>query len=789
MPLKTTARNNIKLFLLLISFLATVQTAFAQTQGSSQTKKNKHRATETEIPLLVNKVESYTLTVDKNNFILKKGFDFSAVEKTLPDIEQKLKAFKLKFEQQGQKMNLRSLNSAVILLKEQSDNLTVYKNILTDYNEQITKSNLEVKKILSDPDLNVVIPDSVLNEQLNDLLTEARTVDTLQRRMLSKVNLLRNRLAINLLQLNDLSSNMSYLSFSKKISLFSEEEPGLLRLKSSHYPQSFPQIMLDGMQRTWKIIQIYLPGKLHIVTISLLVFIVITIWLFSNMRRVKKQHDAESVLLQVNFLKRSILVASFLAFFTYAPLFFGNPTMSLLHAIEALRLLCLCFLIWPFLTTSSKTLWISIALLWIFYATDDILLDTAFGERWALFIAGAWLTALCVKMIRQNNPFFKNIDESPATKALLIFTLAQVILSVLFNLTGLLTLSKIFGISAIQSLMLGISLKMLCTIVLEAIYLQTEAYQDSRFSDFINFKELQHRFQRNLWIIASIIWLIGLIRNLTLYDLLINLSTTFFYSQRSLGSYQFTFASIAIFFCIIWVSSLISSFISFFFGHEKATAAGKRSGLNSMMLLVRLAIWTVGFLIAVAAAGIPIDRLSIMLGALGVGIGFGLQNIVNNLVSGVILAFERPIQIGDQIEIGNKSGTVKEIGVRSSKIHNAEGADIIVPNGDLLSQHLINWTMQDRSKRVEFSIGVPYSTDLDEAKDLIAAKLKLNENILQTPAPLIIVQEFGEYAISIRILFWIADLSVAGSMRSTAMIDTKKVLSEAGIQLQVRPLS
>lgn len=178
-----------------------------------------------------------------------------------------------------------------------------------------------------------------------------------------------------------------------------------------------------------------------------------------------------------------------------------------------------------------------------------------------------------------------------------------------------------------------------------------------------------------------------------------------------------------------------------------------------------------------------------MLGALGVGIGFGLQNIVNNLVSGIILAFERPIQIGDQIEIGNKSGVVKEIGVRSSKIHNAEGADIIVPNGDLLSQHLINWTMQDRSKRVEFMIGVPYSSDLDAVILLIKETLKKNENILPVPEPVVIVQDFGEYAISVRILLWVGDLAVGGGVRSAAMIDVKKALAEAGVQLQIRPLS
>src|SRR6185437_8463036 len=145
---------------------------------------------------------------------------------------------------------------------------------------------------------------------------------------------------------------------------------------------------------------------------------------------------------------------------------------------------------------------------------------------------------------------------------------------------------------------------------------------------------------------------------------------------------------------------MIARFIRFFFGYDKAVVTGKRSSLNSVILLIRLAIWTVGFLIAVAAAGIPLDRVSIMIGALGVGIGFGLQNIVNNLVSGVILAFERPIQVGDAIEVGTRFGTVKEIGIRSSKLTTVEGSEVIVPNGDLLSQHIVNWTLSSHYRRV-----------------------------------------------------------------------------------------
>lgn len=96
--------------------------------------------------------------------------------------------------------------------------------------------------------------------------------------------------------------------------------------------------------------------------------------------------------------------------------------------------------------------------------------------------------------------------------------------------------------------------------------------------------------------------------------------------------------------------------------------------------------------------------------------------------------------------------------------------------------------MQGRSKRVEFTIGVPYSTNLEVARNLIVEKLKTNTNILQSPPPVVIVQDFSDYAISIRILLWVPDLASGGTVRTSAMIDIKNTLSEAGIQLQIRPI-
>ncbi|MET4083057.1 potassium efflux system protein [Pedobacter sp. UYP30] len=776
------------------AFLTIITIFFAQQVSAQQKRKSLvvkkvELLEDSKVPLLVAKIETYNFKIDRDNFLLQRSYDVSSIEKEVPAIIEKVNRFKFRFEKSGGHMNLQSLNSSVIMLGEVSDNLGKYKFLVDGYREQLAKSNEDLQKILRDKELNVDVEDSILKDQLQDVLEEGRNLAVSQKNTLAKIMLLSSHISVALLQTRDLSSDMVYLSISKKVNMWSQEQRPLFKTKASEYEYSFSETAANALQRSNRILVIFLSSKISIFVLGIFIFGLLTIWMMSNMRRIKKSENAEAILSQVNFLRRGVFVSSLFAFFTYIPFFFANPTMSLLHTFEVFRTATLCFLLVPFLTREARVMWFSMVLLWVFYALDDILLDSSFGERWALFIAGIFLFILCVEIIRKRTRLFVGVESSAAIKALAIFVILQVGLSLLFNLTGRLSLAKIFGVSAIQCLMLGITLKVFCTMVLESIYLQTEAYQSSRFSDFINYKELQYRLQRYLWVIASVVFAVSFIRNITYYDLLITASSNFFYHIRSIGSYKFTLASIAIFICVIWLSSIISGFISFFFGHENAGAGGKRNSLNSMMLLIRLAIWTVGFLIAVAAAGIPIDKLSIMLGALGVGIGFGLQNIVNNLVSGVIIAFERPIQVGDQIEIGNKSGIVKEIGVRSSKIHSSEGSDIIVPNGDLLSQHLINWTMQDRSKRVEFTIGVPYSTDINNARKLIADKLAKNENILPMPKPVIILQDFGEFAISIRTLLWVADLSIAGEVRTEAMNDVKTVLSDAGINLQIRAVN
>jgi potassium efflux system protein len=165
-----------------------------------------------------------------------------------------------------------------------------------------------------------------------------------------------------------------------------------------------------------------------------------------------------------------------------------------------------------------------------------------------------------------------------------------------------------------------------------------------------------------------------------------------------------------------------------------------------------------------------------------VGIGFGPKTTINNLVSGIILAFERPIQIVDEIQVGTHSGTVKKVGVRLSKIQAHDGSEIILPNGDLLSQSLINWTLSDKRRRIELIIGVAYDSGMGKVKRLIEEGSD-QEKILKTPTSKVLMQTFGESSVDFRVLFWIESFEFWIDVRAEIMTAIFKSFAENRIEI------
>ena len=350
-------------------------------------------------------------------------------------------------------------------------------------------------------------------------------------------------------------------------------------------------------------------------------------------------------------------------------------------------------------------------------------------------------------------------------------------------------MAKIIGVTAVHNLWLAMAMYYIVQMIMEALFLQLEASKNSsNLSSYIDFQLLKNKFRSILTVLTSVLWLVMLTQNLSIEDAVFTHIEDFLTTNRSVGgtNTQFTFQSVIIFIAVIWLSSITSKIISYLYDvsarHKHDMDVLKKKNRTST-LLIRIGVIAVGFFLAVAASGVPLDKITIIISAFGIGIGFGLQNIVNNLVSGLILAFEKPVQVGDIIEVDSRSGTILDIGIRASKIATSDGAEVIIPNGDLISHHVINWTLSNNNRRVELIVGVAYGTNIEKVKGLLNGVLNAHNDIMETPAPSVLLHNLSESSVDFRVLFWAADINTWLGLKSSVLTDIYDVFNKEGIEI------
>jgi len=172
--------------------------------------------------------------------------------------------------------------------------------------------------------------------------------------------------------------------------------------------------------------------------------------------------------------------------------------------------------------------------------------------------------------------------------------------------------------------------------------------------------------------------------------------------------------------------------------------------------ITRFVIILIGSIIIIQSAGIDLSALSILAGALGVGIGFGLQNITNNFISGIIILFEKPVKVGDRIEVGEIAGDVINISVRATTILTNDNISIIVPNSEFISNKVINWSHNDRNIRFKVPVGVSYNEDPEQIKKILLQVGLDNPNVLKNPEPFVFFEGFGDSSLDFILAVWTA---------------------------------
>jgi potassium efflux system protein len=293
---------------------------------------------------------------------------------------------------------------------------------------------------------------------------------------------------------------------------------------------------------------------------------------------------------------------------------------------------------------------------------------------------------------------------------------------------------------------------------------------------------LERRTHRVLVWLAVFDWLYRWLDYVGLLQPALSFGEAVFAVRLKRGSISISLGDIVAFFLTMWVAFLLSAFIRFALEEDVYPKKGISRGLSyATSRLLHYVILALGFLVGLGVLGVDLTKVTVLAGAFGVGIGFGLQDVVNNFVCGMILLFERPIHVGDMIEIGDLLGEVRRIGIRASTVHTRQGADIVVPNSQFITANVTNWTLSDQLRRIQLPIGVNYSAPPKKVIEVLEAVARAHPRVLQNPPPQAIFVGFGDSSINFELRAWTDEFQQWRLILSELAVAVYDAVHEAGM--------
>ena len=279
-------------------------------------------------------------------------------------------------------------------------------------------------------------------------------------------------------------------------------------------------------------------------------------------------------------------------------------------------------------------------------------------------------------------------------------------------------------------------------------------------------------------------WTVRSLDHVGLFEPTVALASALLTAELGRGSITFSLGDVLEFVLTIWLAYLVSAFIRFLLQEDVYPRTRLTRGLSyAVSSLLNYIVLTLGFLLALGALGLDLTKLTILAGAFGVGLGFGLQSVVNNFVSGLLLLFERPIHVGDIIEIGDLVGEVSRIGIRASTLRTPQGAEMIVPNAQLITERVTNWTLSDRRRRIEIAVSVAYASAPEKVVAVLQAVAQGHPQVLKDPAPQALLMAFGDSAIDFELRVWTSQFERWPTIRSELSIAVYAALQGAGMTI------
>jgi potassium-dependent mechanosensitive channel len=790
--------------LLSIFFLTAGLLGHAQTHKEKEKKAAPKTHIEYSLDTVMQKIDDMYVTLNSINSFEIRHFDTASIRRQLVGIVATLDLIRDNLTSNTVTEYKKILLDEYVLGDIQMQ-LQQWRTELFQYNNNLVKMNAETAAFAKDSTLRQIITDSIYREMYLDELRELAQKWAAARKntdsSLAHINALQSAISKPWFQTLDLLTEVQTLKSQISGVLFSKEYPYIW--ESQDDSAHIGRLAARSFRSEQGLVAFFWRQNWGYYVYALLIGALFYYWVWKNYRKItrpqqtpgqtpptappqpvlspeeeaairdkqaERQKKASEGLreMHLHYLRSNPILAALVVALNILPLFNFNAPTSFTQLGQFLTLIVVSILFWLEWPKRHFMAWVYIALLYILFVGTGAALVPKQGARiWLLLLSGGSI-ALVWFAIRRILPF---VSYPRLIKAARWIFLVLNVLAVLCNVTGRLSLSKILSTSAIFGLVQIILLTVFVDCILEALKLQTLKTrlkdQTERTTNRLTlFDKMQKGLYRLLMFIALLTWIVAFAINLNIYDPLYEMAARFWNHTVKFGSISFQVGNVLLFIIILYLSNILQKYVGFLYGAGNNTPSPQMGRKGSRLVMIRLILIISGFMVAIIASGLPVDRITIVLGALGVGIGLGLQNIVNNLVSGIILIFEHPFQIGDYIELNGKKGVVRDIGIRSSRMITEEGTEIIMPNGDLLSGEVINWTIRDKQIRIEIPMTLEPGHSFDEISAIIVEALKGHADLSGEEPPRVLLNTSTAANMTLTVLVYVENISQIQTIKS-----------------------
>jgi potassium efflux system protein len=729
--------------------------------------------------------------IKKTNLRLK-GFLKSGIDTLGVAAELNSTASKLAIVEEGIFVNKSAIQSqrnlavSSAIIKELLNRLSYRKNIIDQYHSSLVSYQYEIDSLSADSALYTFPDDSLalVNylKRIVVIATEMKPVDSATKQALANVEALQLKVDNMVVKLNATLEDVNLYQRQLSTRMYDEEINDITL--PANFLSPFSKVWAFSIAKEKLAIVFYIKDNLTKLAIVALLIIALGIFIRS-LKHKSPQEEQPGTDLRGRLVTRYPTLSAIMIILSLFQFIFTDPPFIFSSLLWTITAVCLIVIMHKYISRFWMNFWFVMLALFLLATFDNFILQASKLDRW--FMLGLAATGVVFTSFILRSGKTAELRERGIIY-FIWFVLILELLAVIANLSGRYNLSKTLLTTGYTGVVIAISFLWTVRLINEALAIASSVYKhpDKKLF-YINFERVGERVPLFFYVLLVIGWAVLVGRNFYTFNELVSPFYDFLSRERTLGNYTFSIYSLFIFLVIITCSMLLSRFISFFVSTSNDSHTGNskpgKVGAGSWILLIRIFIISIGLFLAFAAAGIPLDKITIILGALSVGIGLGLQNLVSNLVSGFIIAFERPLSVGDMIEVNGKMGTMKSIGFRSSTIIMSDGAALIIPNGDLLNQHLVNWSAGKKMRQLSVSVSVAYNSDLSKVKEMLKSIMMSDDRVLKHPAPYVFAKQFSNSAIDFELNFWARQSEYWNELKGDIITEIDKRFKEEGIEI------